>query len=176
MGKPEQRLLMMSDAGYGFVSRLDNLQSKNKAGKAALSLPKNAEVMHPMVIHDPENQLLAAVTNEGRMLVFPVKELPELAKGKGNKIISIPTARAQSRDELMIAVAVFSEEDFVVIHSGKRHLKLKYNDLQHYVGERGRRGQKLPRGLQRVDRIEVIPSKTKSAADAVEDASSDDSD
>ncbi|KZY92233.1 hypothetical protein A3744_19500 [Oleiphilus sp. HI0073] len=76
----------------------------------------------------------------------------------------------------MIAVAVFSEEDFVVIHSGKRHLKLKYNDLQHYVGERGRRGQKLPRGLQRVDRIEVIPSKTKSAADAVEDASSDDSD
>lgn len=176
MGKPDQRLLMMSDAGYGFVSRLDTLLSKNKAGKAALSLPKNAEVMHPMVISDPEKQLLAAVTNEGRMLVFPVKELPELAKGKGNKIISIPTARAQSRDELMISVAVFSEEDFVVIHSGKRHLKLKYSDLQHYVGERGRRGQKLPRGLQRVDRIEVIPPKSKVAADAADDALPDDSD
>lgn len=169
MGKPEQRLLMMSDAGYGFVSRLDNLQSKNKAGKAALSLPKNAEVMHPVVIGSPETQLLAAVTNEGRMLVFPVKDLPELAKGKGNKIISIPTARAQSRDELMIAVAVFSEDDYVVIHSGKRHLKLKYGDLQHYVGERGRRGQKLPRGLQRVDRIEVIPSKARAAESEAED-------
>ncbi|WP_304440141.1 DNA gyrase C-terminal beta-propeller domain-containing protein, partial [Oleiphilus sp. HI0066] len=156
MGKEGQKLLMMSDAGYGFVSSIDQLQSKNKAGKAAITLPKNAEVMHPMVIDDVESQLLAAVTNEGRMLVFPVKDLPELAKGKGNKIISIPSARAQSKDELMTNVAIFSEADFVVIHSGKRHLKLKYSDLQHYVGERGRRGQKLPRGLQRVDRIEII--------------------
>ena len=163
MGKPEQKLLMMSDAGYGFVSSLENLQSKNKAGKAALSLPKNAEVMHPVTIANPETQMLAAITNEGRMLVFPVKDLPELAKGKGNKIISIPSARAQSRDELMISVAVFSEEDYLVIHSGKRHLKLKFADLQHYVGERGRRGQKLPRGLQRVDRIEVIPAKPEVA-------------
>lgn len=171
MGKPEQKLLMMSDAGYGFVSSLDNLQSKNKAGKAALSLSKNAEVMHPVSIANPEVQMLAAVTNEGRMLVFPVKDLPELAKGKGNKIISIPSARAQSRDELMIAVAVFSEEDYVVIHSGKRHLKLKFADLQHYVGERGRRGQKLPRGLQRVDRIEVIPAKPETAESVDEDSS-----
>ncbi|MCH2158709.1 MAG: DNA topoisomerase IV subunit A [Oleiphilaceae bacterium] len=156
MGKEGQKLLMMSDAGYGFVSSIDQLQSKNKAGKAAITLPKNAEVMHPMVIDDVESQLLAAVTNEGRMLVFPVKDLPELAKGKGNKIISIPSARAQSKDELMTNVAIFSEADFVVIHSGKRHLKLKYSDLQHYVGERGRRGQKLPRGLQRVDRIAII--------------------
>ena len=160
-----QKLLMMSDAGYGFVSSIDALQSKNKAGKAALTLPKNAQVMHPMNIRDLESQYLAAITNEGRMLVFPVKDLPELAKGKGNKIISIPTARAQSRDELMIAVAIFSENDFIVIHSGKRHLKLKFNDLEHYVGERGRRGQKLPRGLQRVDRIEVLEKDSKSGAD-----------
>jgi len=159
-----KKLLMMSDAGYGFVTNADQLQSKNKAGKAAITLPKNAEVMSPIEIDDADNQFIAAVTNEGRMLVFPVNDLPELAKGKGNKIISIPGARAQSREELMTAVTLFTESDFIVIHSGKRHLKLKFNDLQHYLGERGRRGQKLPRGLQRVDRIEVIKQEGKSAS------------
>jgi topoisomerase-4 subunit A len=91
------------------------------------------------------------------MLVFPVKDLPALAKGKGNKIISIPSARVQSREELMVTVALFSEDDFLIIHSGKRHLKLRFNDLEHYIGERGRRGHKLPRGLQKVDRMEIQP-------------------
>lgn len=155
LGETEQRLLLMSDAGYGFVGKLGDLQSKNKAGKAALTLPKGAEVMSPVPIGDLASQYLAAVTNEGRMLVFPVRELPELAKGKGNKIISIPGARVQSREELMVAVALFNEQDYLLIHSGKRHLKLRFNDLEHYIGERGRRGHKLPRGLQRVDKIEV---------------------
>lgn len=156
LGDPEQRLLMMSDAGYGFIGKVGDLQSKNKAGKAALSLPKGAEVMMPVPVRDLASQYLAAISNEGRMLVFPAKELPELAKGKGNKIISIPSARVQSRDEWMVAAALFSESDQLVIYSGKRHLKLKFSDLEHYIGERGRRGHKLPRGLQRVDRIEVI--------------------
>ncbi len=157
LGEAEQRLLMMSDAGYGFVSTLGDLQSKNKAGKAALSVPKGAEVMHPIAITDVDTQYIAAVSNEGRMLVFPVKDLPALAKGKGNKIISIPSARVQSREELMVTVALFSEDDFLIIHSGKRHLKLRFNDLEHYIGERGRRGHKLPRGLQKVDRMEIQP-------------------
>ena len=156
LGEPDQRILMMSDAGYGFVGKIGDLQSKNKAGKAALSLPKGAQVMMPVRVADLETQFLAAISNEGRMLVFPVRELPELAKGKGNKIISIPSARVQSREEWMVAVALFKEDDQLVIHSGKRHLKLKYRDLEHYIGERGRRGHKLPRGLQKVDRIEVI--------------------
>jgi topoisomerase-4 subunit A len=157
LGEAEHRLLMMSDAGYGFVSTLGDLQSKNKAGKAALSVPKGAEVMHPIAIADVDTQYIAAVSNEGRMLVFPVKDLPALAKGKGNKIISIPSARVQSREELMVTVALFSEDDFLIIHSGKRHLKLRFNDLEHYIGERGRRGHKLPRGLQKVDRMEIQP-------------------
>jgi len=156
LGEPGTRLLMMSDAGYGFVGKLGDLQSKNKAGKAAISLPKGAEVMMPVPVGNIEKQYLAAVSNEGRMLVFPVKDLPELAKGKGNKIISIPSARVQSRDEWMVTVALFTEQDYLVIHSGKRHLKLRFSDLTHYVGERGRRGHKLPRGLQRVDRMEVL--------------------
>jgi len=172
MGEPEKKLLMMSDAGYGFVTKLADLQSKNKAGKAAISLPKGAEVMMPIEISDASLQYLVAVSNEGRMLVFPVRDLPELSKGKGNKIISIPTARVQSREELMVLVTIFSEDDQLVIHSGKRHLKLRFNDLEHYLGERGRRGHKLPRGLQKVDRIEVLLSK-KAGADLVEGEGND---
>jgi len=169
MGGPEKKLLMMSDAGYGFVTKLADLQSKNRAGKAAISLPKGAEVMMPIEISDASSQYLVAVSNEGRMLVFPVRDLPELSKGKGNKIISIPTARVQSREELMVLVTIFSEDDQLVIYSGKRHLKLRFNDLEHYLGERGRRGHKLPRGLQKVDRIEVLLSK-KRGVDLVDDA------
>jgi len=169
MGDPEKKLLMMSDAGYGFVTKLADLQSKNRAGKAAISLPKGAEVMMPIDISDASSQYLVAVSNEGRMLVFPVRDLPELSKGKGNKIISIPTARVQSREELMVLVTIFSEDDQLVIYSGKRHLKLRFNDLEHYLGERGRRGHKLPRGLQKVDRIEVLLSK-KRGVDLVDDA------
>ena len=168
MGKPDNKLLMMTDAGYGFVTSVADLQSKNKAGKAAISLPKGAEVMMPVPVDDSSTQYLVAVSNEGRMLVFPVRDLPELSKGKGNKIISIPSARVQSREELMALVTVFREEDRLVIHSGKRHLKLRFSDLEHYLGERGRRGHKLPRGLQKVDRIEVISSQQESPDDAGE--------
>ncbi|WP_250655009.1 DNA topoisomerase IV subunit A [Alkalimarinus coralli] len=166
MGKPDNKLLMMTDAGYGFVTSVADLQSKNKAGKAAISLPKGAEVMMPVPVDDSATQYLVAVSNEGRMLVFPVRDLPELSKGKGNKIISIPSARVQSREELMALVTVFGEEDRLIIHSGKRHLKLRFSDLEHYLGERGRRGHKLPRGLQKVDRIEVVSSQQESSDDS----------
>ena len=157
MGDPNHKLIMMSSAGYGFLSTIGNLHSKNKAGKAILSLSKGAQVMEPVKLRSLEGAYIAAVSNEGRMLVFPAQDLPELAKGKGNKMISIPSARVQSGDEWMTAVAVFSEQDYLIIHSGKRHLKLRFADLEHYVGERGRRGHKLPRGLQKVDTMEVRP-------------------
>jgi len=167
LGESNQKLLMMSSAGYGYISNIGNLLSKNKAGKAAISLPKGAEVMSPVLLDDTsgntldslEGYYLATVSNEGRMLVFPLGDLPELAKGKGNKMISIPSARVLSGDECMVSVVLFTEADFLVIHSGKRHLKLRFSDLTHYVGERGRRGHKLPRGLQKVDRMEVLPVK-----------------
>ena len=172
LGDVEQRLLMMSDAGYGFIGKLGDLQSKNKAGKAALTLSKGAQVMAPVALNNIENHYLAAVSNEGRMLVFPVKDLPELVKGKGNKIIGIPSARVQSREEWMVTVALFSEEDQLVIYSGKRHLKLKFSDLTHYVGERGRRGHKLPRGLQKVDKMDVLVKESKQTPSDTNDADS----
>ncbi len=155
MGNDNQRVLMASDAGYGFIAKLSDLQTKNKAGKAALSLPKGAKVLAPQLIGESTDAMLVAVTNEGRMLVFPVAELPELARGKGNKIIGIPSARLQAREEFLVALAVVQDGQKILIHSGKRHTVLKLADLEHYRGERGRRGNKLPRGFQKVDAISV---------------------
>ncbi|MEP4548121.1 MAG: DNA topoisomerase IV subunit A [Saccharospirillum sp.] len=153
--EPNQQYLLASDAGYGFIGRFEDMVSKNKAGKAVLSLPKNARVLAPAVVHQRETDYLAAVSNEGRLLVFPVRDLPELAKGKGNKIINIPAARASEHEEYMIGAVVLGSDNTLVIHSGKRKLKLKGADLEHYLGERGRRGNKLPRGFQSVASIEV---------------------
>ncbi|MDI3323021.1 DNA topoisomerase IV subunit A [Pontibacterium granulatum] len=155
-GKDSDRVLLASDAGYGFVAKLADLTSKTKNGKAVLTLPKGAKVVTPQQLENTADLLLAAVTNEGRMLIFPVAELPELARGKGNKIINIPSARAAAREEILVALTAFSPDDMLVVHSGRQHHKLKGSDLEHYRGERGRRGNKLPRGYQRVDRLEVI--------------------
>jgi topoisomerase-4 subunit A len=158
MGGEETLYLLASDAGYGFVAKLADLQTKNRAGKAAIKLPKGGQVLQPAPIADIDDAWVAAVSNEGRMLLFPLAELPQLSRGKGNKILSIPGARVQSREEFVVSVQVMTEKDALVIYSGKRHLTLKGDDLTHYRGERGRRGNKLPRGFQKVDRMIVESS------------------
>lgn len=155
MGEPEQLFLISSDAGYGFVAKLGDLQSKNRAGKAALKLPTGSKVLQPAPIVDQDDAWVAAVSNEGRLLVFPLADLPQLSRGKGNKIIGIPTARLQSREEFVIAIQVLTAKSTLVVYAGKRHHKLKFSDLEHYRGERGRRGNKLPRGFQKVDAMLV---------------------
>ncbi len=155
MGESEQQYVLASDAGYGFIVTLEDLMTKNRNGKAALKCPNNAIALVPAKIEDMKKMRVAAVTNEGRLLVFPVEELPAMAKGKGNKIISIPTARAASREELMVGLCVLGPKVPLKIHSGKRHITLKPKDLDHYQGERGRRGSKLPRGYQKVTGVEV---------------------
>ncbi|WP_339806157.1 DNA gyrase C-terminal beta-propeller domain-containing protein, partial [uncultured Marinobacter sp.] len=172
LANPEQKVLLCTDAGYGFVTRVEDLISKNRNGKAVVSIPKGARLMPPTEIPQREAPLyLAAISNEGRMLVFPLEQLPELARGKGNKILGIPSARVQSREEFVVAVAVFCEADQLEIRAGKRKMGLRFADLEHYLGERGRRGHKLPRGLQRVDGIDVILS--EGAVSAEEDSSGD---
>lgn len=167
-GKDQDAVLLASDAGYGFVTKIADLTSKTRTGKAALTLPKNAKGMEPLAITDKAADLLVAVTNEGRMLVFPVAELPELGRGKGNKIINIPSARAASREELLVAMVTVSADDTLMVHAGRQHLKMKPADLEHYRGERGRRGNKLPRGYQRVDSLEVAASTNGSEEDSAE--------
>ena len=155
MGAEEQLFLLASDAGYGFVAKLGDLQTKNRAGKAAISLPKGGRVLQPAAIAAIEGSWVAAASNEGRLLVFPLVDLPQLSRGKGNKIIGIPSARVQSRDEFVVAVQVLTDQDSLLVYAGKRHIKLKFSELEHYCGERGRRGNKLPRGFQKVDGIRV---------------------
>ena len=155
MGPDEDHYLMATDAGYGFITQLKDIQTKNKAGKAMLTVPTNAKVLPPAKVESIEKAWIAAISNEGRMLVFPAADLPVMGRGKGNKMISIPGPRASSREELMIAAVAFNETDTLLVHSGKRHTKLKFSDLEHYFGERGRRGNKLPRGFQNVDMVEI---------------------
>jgi topoisomerase-4 subunit A len=147
--------VVASDAGYGFVVKGDDLQAKNKAGKALLSLPNGAKVMAPRPVANREEDYLAAVTTEGRLLVFKVSDLPQLGKGKGNKIIGVPGERVASREEYVTDLAVLGAGATLVLQAGKRTLSLKADDLEHYKGERGRRGNKLPRGFQRVDALLV---------------------
>ncbi len=153
MADNEAKFLLASDAGYGFVASFEDLVSRNKAGKALLSLPTGSKVMTPALIRQPDSDQVVAISNEGRMLVFPVAELPQLAKGKGNKILSIPSARAASREEYLKILAVVPAGSGITLVAGKRKMSIKATDLAHYVGERGRRGNKLPRGLQRIDEL-----------------------
>ena len=147
--------VIASDAGYGFVVKGEDLQAKNKAGKALLSLPSGALVVPPKPLSNREEDWLAAVTTEGRLLLFKVADLPQLGKGKGNKIIGIPGERVASREEYLTDLAVLPAGATLVLQAGKRTLSLKADDLEHYKGERGRRGNKLPRGFQRVDSLLV---------------------
>jgi len=158
MGADDQKVLMGTDAGYGFITKVGDLFTKNKAGKAVVSIPKGGRILQSKML-SKDDAYIAAVSNEGRMLVFPVGDIPELARGKGNKIISIPSSRLQSREEFVVDYAVVGESDSLVVHSGKRYLLMKPKDLEHYRGERGRRGHKLPRGFQKVDRLDVDAGK-----------------
>ena len=155
MGADDDRYVLASSAGYGFVGTIADMHVSKKAGKVVLSVPKAASVLSPTPVHSLEKDYIIAVSSIGRMLVFPVSELPVMVRGKGNKIINIPTAKLASGEEAMHSVAVMSEEDSLLVYAGKRHLRMKFSDLEHYVGERARRGNKLPRGFQKVDKIEI---------------------
>lgn len=163
MANDDTEYLLATDAGYGFVTKHQSLISKNKNGKAVLTVPMNSKVMVPISLANAQAQLVVSVTNEGRMLIFPVTELPMLAKGKGNKLINIGTERARNREEFVTQLNVLLPDDALVIVAGKRQMTLKPTDWSFYQGKRGLRGNKLPRGLQRVDELRVEPSKASLA-------------
>ena len=139
MESDDQKLLMASDAGYGFVCTFNDLVARNRAGKALITLPENAHVMPPVVIEDASDMLLA-ITQAGRMLMFPVSDLPQLSKGKGNKIINIPSAEAARGEDGLAQLYVLPPQSTLTIHVGKRKIKLRPEELQKVAGERGRRG------------------------------------
>lgn len=153
MAADDRKLLMASDAGYGFVCTFNDLVSRNRAGKTLISLPENARVLSPLEINSADDMLLA-ITAAGRMLMFPVSDLPELSKGKGNKIISIPAAEAVKGEDKLAHLFILPKGSTLILHVGKRKIKMSPEELQKVQGERGRRGT-LMRGLQRIDSVEI---------------------
>tara|TARA_B100000401_G_scaffold145239_1_gene96491 strand:- start:113 stop:2371 length:2259 start_codon:yes stop_codon:yes gene_type:complete len=164
-GKLDSKVVLASSAGYGFTANLGDLQTKNKSGKAAIRVNENAKVLDPRSIQNVDEDLLAAITNQGRMLVFPLSELPQLTKGKGNKIIGIPKANFDSGEEFLKEIAVLGEGRELKLISGKRHFSIKAKDIENFIGNRGRRGNFLPKGFRNVDGIEVIAIKESKGED-----------
>jgi len=150
IGENDSKWVLASSAGYGFVVKLKDLHSRNKAGKFVLTVPKKSGVLQAAEIQE-ENEYLAAVSSDGRLLVFSLEDLPELARGKGNKILALP----KNSDVNMISMATFTEGQSIRVISGQRHMTLKPSDLDEYFGNRGRRGLALPRGYRKVERLIV---------------------
>ena len=148
LGAGEDKWALASSAGYGFVVTLADLHSRNKAGKAVLTVPKGASVI-PAAAVGEAGSVLAAVSTDGRLLLFDVEELPELARGKGNKFQGLPA----KSDVEVAAICVLAQDQALQIISGDRHMTLKPKDLDHYLASRGRRGSALPRGWRKVDRL-----------------------
>ena len=155
-GPAESVYLLGSDAGYGFMVRLKDVYSKNRNGKSVLRLPAGANVLMPARVADPDTDRLAAVSRLGYLLIFPLRELTLLAKGKGLKIIQIPPAKLRAREDYMIAMTALTATDKLIIYSGKNRMTLKPADQTRYSGERGRRGSLLPRGYRNVQRIAAL--------------------
>ncbi len=151
-GSPDDLYLLATDAGYGFVARLGDLTARTRAGKSVLSVPKHAKVLAPAPVADAAADQVAAIDLQGHMLVISAAEVPRLNRGKGIKIQGINTKKLAAGEERMVAVLSVPADGALVLHAGKRHLKLKASELELYRGDRGRKGRKLPRGLQRVDR------------------------
>lgn len=158
IGAPEQAVLLASDAGYGFVSTLGDMVTRNRRGKATLTLPKGAKVLAPVLFDAAlleSGGQVAVVTTAGRLLVFPLADVPKLARGKGNKLIQIPPAKVQDRTEFVVDMAVLPAGGVLKVWAGRRTLAIKADSLTYYQGARARRGLKLPRGYQHPSKIDV---------------------
>ncbi|MGB5261523.1 MAG: DNA topoisomerase IV subunit A [Gammaproteobacteria bacterium] len=156
LGDSDDLYLLASDAGYGFVTKLGDTVTRNKAGKSTLSVPKGTGVLLPVPVRSYTDDWIVAVTTEGYMLVIPLEELPQMSRGKGNKIINVPSAKLKSREEYVAAIDCIQDGEKLTVHAGRKYKIMKADEVDEFAGERGRRGRKLPRGYQKVERIEVL--------------------
>ena len=156
-GSVERKIVLASSFGYGFVTELGNLHSRMKAGKAVLSVPAGAIPVIPVSFDPNASNTIVCVTSDGYLLAFPLEEVPELTKGKGNKLINVPPKRLKSGEEFMVGLTVLAEKQEILVWAGQRYLRMSEKDIEHFRGDRAHRGRKLPRGFQRVTRIELAP-------------------
>ncbi|MDD5036772.1 MAG: DNA topoisomerase IV subunit A [Methylococcaceae bacterium] len=154
-GAEEDWYLLASNAGYGFLTPLAELNTKNRAGKTLINLPEHSQMLTPVRVGDPHTDRLAVVTGQGRLLILPAKEIPVLNKGKGNKLIDIKTTDLETGADRIVAMVCLASGASLKIIAGKRFLNLQGGDLDHYLGARGKRGNPLPRGFQRVEGMET---------------------
>ncbi|AMN47507.1 DNA topoisomerase IV subunit A [Steroidobacter denitrificans] len=155
IGDADDRWIVASDAGYGFIVRLGELHSRNRAGKAVLKVPEGSGVLEPIPVPNSDTALLCALSSDGRLLTFPATQLPELPRGKGNKIFGLAAKKVQSREEYLAAIAVVAPQQSLIVYSSGRKMTLKFAELDDYRGERAQRGAVLPRGWRKVDRLAV---------------------
>jgi topoisomerase IV subunit A len=153
IGEPSDRWLLASDAGFGFIATLEDLVSRNKAGKSILRVPAGGRAVVPAAVPAGKECLIAAVSSIGRLLLFEMDELPELARGKGNKLINIPGRKYQAGEEKLVAATVLAEDSSLLIHTESRSMTLKWNDVDDYYGERALRGSLLPKGWRKAVRL-----------------------
>lgn len=155
-GDPEQLVLVSADTGYGFITQLSELYSKNRNGKALLKLSPHARVLPLLTVNDIDSSYIALATNTGYFLIISMQELPILARGKGNKMIQIPPKKLESHEEFISKIVILpTKNSKLMLTSGKKQFTLKNSDLANYIGKRGQRGHKLPRGLQKLDALTV---------------------
>ena len=156
MGRDDDLYLLSTTFGYGFICKFSDMVTRNKNGKALISVPAGAELLPPVQVRDYENQYIVAVTSDGYIGVIPLRDLPQLPKGKGNKIINVPPKKLKSGEEIVGAIHCIDEKDSLTLHVGKKFKTMNHRELMEYVIERGKRGSKLPRGWQNVDWVEQI--------------------
>jgi topoisomerase-4 subunit A len=151
MGSDEDLYLLSTSAGYGFIVKLGDLQSRQRAGKAVVTVPEGAKVLPPVRVTALETDLLAAATDSGRLLLFPLNDLPVMPKGKGVQILSLP----KGKNESLVALTPLTPGRHLIVHSGKRYLNMKAAEYDPFIGKRAQRGSVLPRGFQNVSALEV---------------------
>lgn len=155
MGRDDDLFLMSTSHGYGFVCRFDDMLTRNKNGKALISISKGAKLLPAIAIKNLDEDAIASITSEGYIGVLDLKSVPHLAKGKGNKILGVPPKRLKAGEESVSYTVTLSEKQKLVVHSGKKYKSMTLKELDEYRIERGKRGRKLPRGYQNVTAIEV---------------------
>jgi len=158
MGAEESLWLLMSDAGYGFTVRFKDLITDRKAGKAVLNVPENSYAIAPALVPSEKALVCIAIVDadgeNGRLLAFPVSEVPEMPKGKGNKLFNIPTQLAKERAEIVVGAAVVEPGGSLIIYNDDRSKTYSFSELKEYQGSRAQRGAVITRGWRKVTRVE----------------------